>query len=51
MGNVRISRLRAFVAKVAGLFGLRKRDSDFDDEVQAHLQLLVERFVAQGSAG
>src|SRR5437660_7713131 len=48
MGNVRISRLRAFAAKVAGFFGLRKRDSDFDDEVQAHLQLLVERFVAQG---
>lgn len=48
MGNARISRLRAFAARVAGLFGLRKRDSDFNDEVQAHLQLLVDRFVAQG---
>jgi macrolide transport system ATP-binding/permease protein len=48
MGNARISRLRAFAARMAGLFGLRKRDSDFDDEVQAHLQLLVDRFLAQG---
>src|SRR5260370_30811304 len=48
MGNVRISRLRVLAAKVAGLFGLRNRESDFADEVQAHLQLLVERFVAQG---
>jgi predicted permease len=48
MANVRISRLRAFAARVRGFFGPRKRDSDFDEEVQAHLQLLVDRFVAQG---
>ena len=48
MGNVRMSRLRAFAARVLGLFGPRKRDSDFDEEVQAHLQLLADRFVAQG---
>src|SRR5205807_6625815 len=47
-GNVRMSRLRAFAARVLGLFGPRKRDSDFDEEVQAHLQLLADRFVAQG---
>jgi putative ABC transport system permease protein len=48
MDNVRISRLRAFAAKLAGLFGPRKPDSDFDEEVQAHLRLLMDRFVAQG---
>jgi putative ABC transport system permease protein len=48
MSNVRISWLRAFAARVPGLFGPRKSDSDFDEEVQAHLQLLVDRFVAQG---
>jgi hypothetical protein len=42
-----IPRLRAFAARVAGLFGPRKRDS-LDAEVEAHLQLLVDRFVAQG---
>jgi putative ABC transport system permease protein len=48
MGNGRISRLRAFAARVAGLFGPSKRDSDLDEEVQVHLALLVDRFVAQG---
>jgi hypothetical protein len=44
----RIPRLRALAAKLAGLFAPPKRDGDFDEEVQAHLQLLVDRFVAQG---
>ncbi len=44
----RIPRLRALAARVAGLFWFRKRDSDFDEEVQTHLRLLVDRFVAQG---
>jgi predicted permease len=48
MGNGRLSRLRAFAARVLGLFGPRKHDDDFDEEVQAHLQLLTDRFVAQG---
>jgi putative ABC transport system permease protein len=48
MGYGRIPRLRAFAAKLAGLFGPRKPDSDFDEEVQAHLHLLMDRFVAQG---
>ena len=48
MGNGRLSRLRAFAARVLGLFGPRKHDDDFDEEVQAHLQLLMDRFVAQG---
>ena len=44
----RISRLRAFAARVTGLFAPRKWDNDLDQELQAHLQLLVDRFVAQG---
>jgi hypothetical protein len=48
MGYGQIPRLRAFTAKLAGLFGPRRRDSDFDDEMQAHLQLLMDRFVAIG---
>jgi putative ABC transport system permease protein len=48
MGNGWISRLCSFAARVLGLFASRKRDSDFDQEVQAHLQLLADRFVAQG---
>jgi hypothetical protein len=48
MRNGRISRLRAFAARALGLFGPRKHDNDFDQEVQAHLQLLTDLFVAQG---
>ena len=48
MDNRRISQLRAFTARVLGLFRSRKRDREFDEEMQAHLQLLVDRFVAQG---
>jgi putative ABC transport system permease protein len=48
MGNGRVSRLRVFAARVLGLFGPRKHDNDFGEEVQAHLQLLTDRFVAQG---
>src|SRR5882757_3628172 len=48
MGKRRISRVRAFRARVLGLFRTRKRDSSFDEEVQAHLQSLTDRFVTQG---
>ena len=48
MGKGRISRVRAFRTRVLGLFRTRKRDSDFDEEVHAHLQSLTDRFVAQG---
>ena len=48
MANGRISPLRAFAARVRGFLGHRKQDSDFDQEVQTHLQLLTDRFVAQG---
>jgi putative ABC transport system permease protein len=42
------SRLRAWAARMAGLFEPRIPDRDFDEEVAAHLQLLVDRFRAQG---
>jgi len=48
MGDHRISRMRTIAAKARGFFGGCERDSAFDDEVQAHLDLLAERFVAQG---
>jgi len=43
-----ISRLRVFAARLRGLFGNRKPDSDFHHEMQAHLRLLAERFIRQG---
>ena len=42
------SRLRAFGAKVHGFLRGRRRDGGFNDEVREHLQLLAEKFVAQG---
>jgi len=48
MDNRRTSQLRAFTARVLGLFLSRKRDWEFDAEMQTHLQFLVDRFVAQG---
>jgi putative ABC transport system permease protein len=48
MGKGGISRIHAFAVRVLGLLGFRKPDSDFAEEVQSHLQLLVDRFVAQG---
>jgi predicted permease len=47
--NVRgTSRLRAFVARLRGLLHGPRRDEQFDDEIQEHLRLLEDRFVAQG---
>jgi hypothetical protein len=42
-------KLRALASKLYGLLSRRhQRDSDFDVEVQQHLLLLVERYMAQG---
>ena len=43
-----ISRLRAFFARLRGLLRGARRDEQFDDEIQEHLRLLEDRFVAQG---
>jgi putative ABC transport system permease protein len=48
MGNRLISWLRVFAARLLGPFASRKRDSEFEQEVRSHLQLLADRFVAQG---
>jgi predicted permease len=36
------------VSKVSGLFGQKKAESEFDSEMQIHLQLLTEKFIRQG---
>jgi putative ABC transport system permease protein len=43
-----IHYLRALMARLRGLFGTRKTDRELNDEIQAHLELLTERFVKQG---
>ncbi|MBO0721537.1 MAG: ABC transporter permease, partial [Blastocatellia bacterium] len=40
--------LRALLARTRGLLGLRKADLEFDDEIQAHLDLLTERYIRHG---
>jgi predicted permease len=42
------SRLRAFAARLRGLVLGARHDKQFDDEVEEHLRLLADRFVAQG---
>ena len=48
MSAHRKSRLRTFIARLRGLLRGRRPDAELDDEIQEHLQLLAERFVAQG---
>jgi macrolide transport system ATP-binding/permease protein len=43
-----IHYLRALVARFRGVFGDRRTDWEFDDEIQAHLELLTERYARQG---
>jgi predicted permease len=40
--------LRPFAAKLRGFLSRRQRDEGFADEIQEHVQLLADRFVAQG---
>jgi putative ABC transport system permease protein len=40
--------LRALAARLRGLFGNRRTDREFDDEIETHLRLLTERYVRQG---
>src|SRR6266508_5920800 len=40
--------LRALVARLRGLFGDRRADREFDDEIETHLRMLTERYVRQG---
>jgi putative ABC transport system permease protein len=48
MSAHRASRLRAFAAKLRGFLRGEPSDDEVEDEIQEHLRLLTERFVAQG---
>jgi macrolide transport system ATP-binding/permease protein len=43
-----IDHLRTIVARLRGLFGDRRADQELDDEIQAHIALLAERYVRRG---
>jgi len=43
-----IHHLRALAAKLRGFFGDRGADRELDEEIEAHLRLLAERYVRQG---
>ena len=43
-----IHNLRAMAAKLRGLFGDHRANQEFDDEIEAHLRLLAERYIRQG---
>jgi putative ABC transport system permease protein len=48
MASRRRVRFRSFAAKLLGFLGRPQRRDDFDEEIQEHVELLAERFVAQG---
>ena len=48
MSSIPEFRLRGFIAKLRGFLSRQQHDDEFDAEVHEHLQLLAERFVAQG---
>src|SRR6476659_4370176 len=41
-------RFRAWVSRFVGLFQKKRRDEQMDEEMQAHLELLTERKIAEG---
>jgi hypothetical protein len=40
--------LRALAARLRGLIGKRRAESELDDEIEAHLRMLTERYIRQG---
>src|SRR5580704_947968 len=44
----RTNWLRVSLARIAGLFSKRRRDRELDDELQAHLEALLEEKIARG---
>lgn len=40
--------LRAFLSRLLGVFRHRRMDQEFDEESRIHLDMLAERFIAQG---
>ncbi len=45
-----IERARTFLARLRGSFAGSRLDEEFDEEVEAHLALLREKFVREGTA-
>jgi len=43
-----MARVSAFVAKVRTLFAGRRADREFDQELEAHISLLSDRYVREG---
>ncbi|MGH9836525.1 MAG: permease prefix domain 1-containing protein, partial [Blastocatellia bacterium] len=43
-----IHYMRVLAARLRGLFGDRRADREFDDEIETHLRLLAERYIRQG---
>lgn len=43
-----MSKLRESVSRIGGLFGKGRRDRDLDDEIQAHLDMLVDENLRKG---
>src|SRR5438552_17654957 len=41
-------RLRAWFSRLLGLFSKNRRDAEMAEEIQAHLDLLIERNIAAG---
>jgi predicted permease len=42
--------MRVLWSRVLGLLGHRHRDTDLDDDIQAHLELLLAKYVSDGSS-
>lgn len=40
--------LRVLFSRLLGMIRRRQMDQEFDDEVNAHMEMLTERFVGQG---
>ncbi|MBO0722728.1 MAG: hypothetical protein J2P41_18030 [Blastocatellia bacterium] len=40
--------VRALIARIRALLGNRRADREFDDEIQAHLELLTDRYIRRG---
>jgi predicted permease len=48
MRSARLAGVRALAARVRGLLRGPQHDEGFDEEIQEHVRLLADRFVAQG---
>lgn len=48
MGSRLEFQARALAARLRGLLSRRQHDNEFDDEIREHLELLTDRFMAQG---